>query len=351
MKRFLIGLFGATSIMGGALAQSTVTMYGLIDMGPTYFKGGQGQTQTRLDSGISFGSRLGFRGSEDLGGGLNAIFNLEMPIRADTGEVPGALWGRESWVGLKSSSWGTLTMGRQTDYMVDFGIWYSGGVLAEGAYGFHPGDYDRVSGQRYDNSIKFTSNKVGPVRGGALVAAGEGVTGRSQSAGIMYDEGPVKASLMYTSIDRLVIDPRNQLGINSLNGANLTGPVTTDRVDIVGTGASYRGDKFGMAAMYTHVNLRLPQGNQALSTVEINAKYQVTPRSFVAASAARSSLENNAWKKYYLTYDYLLSKRTDIYVSYTHLKVSDGNRAILTALPASTGATASALRVGFLHRF
>jgi len=351
LKRVLIGVMGAAGLVSSAMAQSTVTVYGLIDLGPTYFKGGPGQKLKRLDSGISFGSRLGFRGSEDLGDGLSAIFNLEMPIRADTGDVPAPLFGREAWLGLRNSSWGTLTLGRQTDYMVDFGIWYSGGMLSEGAYGFHPGDYDRVAGQRYDNSIKFTSNKLGPVRVGALVAAGEGVAGRSQSAGVMYDEGPVKASLMYTSIDKLVIDPRNQIGINSLNGVGLTGPVTTERVDIMGAGAGYRGDKFAVAALYTRVNLRMPLGSQTLATTEINGKYQVTPLSFIAASAAHSGLENNVWNKYYLTYDYLLSKRTDIYVSYTHLKVSDGNRAVLIALPASTGPSASALRVGMLHRF
>jgi outer membrane protein OmpU len=352
MKRVLIGVMCAAGLVSCAMAQSSVTIYGLIDLGPTFYKGG-GVSDKRLDSGISFGSRLGFRGNQDLGGGLNGIFDLEMPINANTGEVPGgaAIWGRESWAGLQSNSLGTLALGRQTDFMVDFGIMYSGGTLSEGAFGFHPGGYDRVAGLRYNSSAKYTSPKLGPLRLGALIADSDGTTGRGKSAGAFYDDGAITGSLIYTSTEKQSIDPRNQLGITRLNGAALAGALTTNQVDVMGVGMGYRTPAYAVRLMHTRVDLKLAAGSPTLSTTEVSGKYQVTPASFVGASLAKSKIESNDFRKYYLTFDYQLSKGNNVYVSYTNLKVSDGNRAIMIALPPSTTSTASALHMGYLYRF
>ena len=353
MKRVVGMVIGAAGLVSGAAAQSSVTVYGAIDLGVTYYKGGA--SDKRIDSGISWGSRLGFRGNEDLGGGLTAIFDLEMPILADVGVVPGAVWGREAWLGVKSSTLGTLTMGRQTDFMCDFQVLYSAATFRLGAYGFHPGDYDRVSGQRYDNSVKWVSPALGPVQLGAMVSLGEVAgstsTRMGKSLGATYRNGPLSASLTYTSTNDQVIDPGAQLGINTLNGVALTGPVTTDRVDILGAGAGYRVGSFWLKALHTRTTLRTATGSPTLKSTDLNGQYDVTPNSFVGAGFAHSSLESNAWKKFVLAYDYQLSKRTDVYVSYVHLKASDGNRATLLALPSSTTDTASTLRVAMRHLF
>ena len=353
MKRYLIALTCAAGLAGTAAAQGSVEVYGLIDLGVTAYKGGA--SQTRVDGGISNGSRLGFRGVEDLGGDLSAIFNLEMPIQADLGVVPGAFWGREAWVGIRSNRWGTLTLGRQTEFMAQFAFLYTGATSNVGAYGFHPGDYDRISGiLRTDNSIKYLTN-VGPLKLGALVSLGESAnsfsTGMTKSVAAVYDEGPLSVALLATSTNDQVLDPRNQLGINTLNGAALTGPVTTERVDVVGLGAAYRFGGLWLKGIHTRVTMRLPSGAKTLPTTDINVKYDLTPSSYVGVGVAHSTFESNNWDKYYLVYDYRLSKRTELYASYTNLKTNDGNRAVLLALPPSTTPTASALRVAILHRF
>ena len=101
---------------GGASAQSQVTVYGIVDAAVAHTSNadaaGNGVTKVSSLSG-SLPSRIGFRGSEDLGGGLSAVFTLESGFNPDTGTAGqgGRLFGRQAWVGLKGS-WGTLQIGR-----------------------------------------------------------------------------------------------------------------------------------------------------------------------------------------------------------------------------------------------
>lgn len=98
-----------------AFAQSNVTVYGVADIGFVREGGGPaGAHANKLTGGVSSGSRLGFRGVEDLGAGLSAIFRLEMGLNNDAGTVAqgGRGFGRESWIGLQGN-FGRLVMGRQ----------------------------------------------------------------------------------------------------------------------------------------------------------------------------------------------------------------------------------------------
>jgi len=107
-------------------AQSSVTLYGVADAGVRYGSGltaayaGSADTSTAVNSGINTTSRFGFRGSEDLGGGLKAIFNLESGINLDTGASANAtkLFDRAAIVGLQGG-WGSVTAGRQTTVLAD----------------------------------------------------------------------------------------------------------------------------------------------------------------------------------------------------------------------------------------
>lgn len=351
MRTLSVALLGAV-MAGGAAAQSSVALYGIIDLGPTWYNGGQ--RQWRLDSGIAYGSRLGFRGTEDLGGGTAAVFDLEMGIAADSGGNT-LSFNRESWMGFRNNRFGTVTLGRQTDFMLDFLTFLSGAPFAEGAYSFHPGDYDRVSGVRYDNSIKFTSSQFGGFRFGAHYALGE-VAGdvhknAGRSFGVQYDNGKVYAAAVYTRTNDQVIDPRAQLGIDTLNGAVLTAPITTRAVEVWGAGAGTRFGPWWIRTLLTRAKLETPGGSPTLPTIDVNTRYDLTPNSFVAAGFAHSKLENHRWKKFFVAYDYALSKRTDLSVTYTRLKANAGDRAVLLALPPSSTNTATAVRFAITHKF
>jgi len=97
-----------------ALAQSNVTIAGRIDMGLQHINTGR-TSDTRMDSGTYTASRLIFRGTEDLGGGLSVLFYLESRFNASTGEQQSAakFWNAGSYLGLSSKDWGTITLGRQ----------------------------------------------------------------------------------------------------------------------------------------------------------------------------------------------------------------------------------------------
>lgn len=113
MKRFfpLIALLG---IWHSVHAESNTTMYGVVDAGIVYDNGNSAGSTTSLKSGNESGSRLGFKGTEALTDGMQALFVLEMGILVNTGasDQGGRLFGRQSYVGL-GGNWGTVTAGRQ----------------------------------------------------------------------------------------------------------------------------------------------------------------------------------------------------------------------------------------------
>ena len=97
-------------------AQSSVTLYGILDAGVTYASNTGGSHVVRFDDGISYGNRWGLKGTEDLGGGLSAVFALESGFKIGTGRLilGGAQFGRQAYVGL-SGRWGTVSFGNQLD--------------------------------------------------------------------------------------------------------------------------------------------------------------------------------------------------------------------------------------------
>jgi len=115
-----LALLGAA---GAAHAQSSVTLYGVIDTSIAWVHGNDGQANNswQMLSGNLQGSRWGLKGAEDLGGGLKAIFQLENGFDPGTGHLNqgGRMFGRQAFVGLQSDQYGTLTLGRQYDPLVD----------------------------------------------------------------------------------------------------------------------------------------------------------------------------------------------------------------------------------------
>src|ERR1700754_1749666 len=102
MKKSLLALGVLGTVAGAAHAKSSVTLYGLIDAGLTYTNNQGGSHNFKMTSGAVNGSRWGLRGSEDLGGGLKAIFTLEdgFSIANGTFGQGGREFGRQAFVGL-----------------------------------------------------------------------------------------------------------------------------------------------------------------------------------------------------------------------------------------------------------
>jgi predicted porin len=164
-----------------ANAQSSVTLYGVIDEGFEMISNvktgpGEGKTLYQLDSTSgALGSRWGMRGSEDLGSGLRAIFVLENGFEINTGKLNqgGDEWGRQAYVGLSSTTYGSVTLGRQYDSVVDFVGPFGIGEQWGGHRAAHPGDLDNLNNSfRTNNSVKYTGTNYNGLTFGGLYSFG-----------------------------------------------------------------------------------------------------------------------------------------------------------------------------------
>ncbi|WP_382324125.1 porin [Hydrogenophaga sp. UC242_50] len=168
MKKHAIALAALGLVSGYASAQSSVTLYGVVDVALERVKGAT--SVTRVTSGQQQGSRWGLRGTEDLGGGLKATFLLESGFNADVGTLGqgGRLFGRQGYVGL-GGNWGTVRLGRQYTPMDDIAS-----IIGTKVYDvvsvvpiIGNGDYNRV-----DNAITYVSPTVRQHRVPAAVQPG-----------------------------------------------------------------------------------------------------------------------------------------------------------------------------------
>ncbi len=176
----------------GANAQSSVTMYGSIDQYLNVMKSSSGTRIVALEDGTSLRSRLGFRGVEDLGGGMSAKFQLEMGFATDSGAPADTAraFDRQSWVGL-ATPYGEFRLGRQNgvvfgrgDY-IDFTSRTLGSVV--NAFG---------TPSRFDNDIAYISPRVGGFMAEAHFALAETTAGFAKQAvyqsGLDYLNGPFR---------------------------------------------------------------------------------------------------------------------------------------------------------------
>ena len=194
MKRIALPL-AATLLTGIAHAQSQVTVYGIAAvevLNVTNVNTGtaaapQLGTDRRIDNSKVTNSRLGFRGTEDLGGGLSAVFGFESAIAIDTGAQANAkFWNRGSFVGLKDTRLGQLTFGRQ--WNLEDGI-MSRYFIGGGYTVFQFSEFGYIS-DLVDNAAKYVSPTLGGFTLQALAAPGEGTSGRTVELGATQVFGP-----------------------------------------------------------------------------------------------------------------------------------------------------------------
>lgn len=315
MKKSLLALavFGAFS--GAASAQTHTTVYGLIDMGLTYSKSDVAATRWGIDSGNWYGSRLGFTGSEDLGGGLSAIYDLESGFSADTGNLGqgGRIFGRHAWVGLKGG-FGTVRLGRSWmptySLLTDVIDPFEDG-MAGAASGFFGRNIFNAIDIRMQNAL-FYSNSIGGLKADLGYSLGEvagDTSANSQiSTAFTYATGPLKAVF----------------GYHDANDATGTGSAKLAFV-----GGTYN---FGPATL--HLGLDKQKTDAAgVTTVDAN---DVLVGVTVPVGAGRilasynrlndRTAANIDMTQYAIGYTHNLSKRTTLYTSYGHVSLNDANR-------------------------
>ena len=356
MKKTLIALAALGAMAGVAHAQSSVTLYGLVD---AYV----GQTSTEITStvaGVSRpklkqnvvngsgqnNSRWGMRGTEDLGGGMKGLFVLEGGFQPDTGASAtvsnqgGSLFGRQAWVGL-SSGFGTVGLGRQypayddlrgaTNMIYDSNFATTGTVWGTGLQ-----DYQN----RSSNSIKYTSPDFAGFSGAISYGLGENKTATTDaesvaSIHVKYANGPLLVGFAHQT-EKQVISTANSLFV-SLAPATVN---STRKYNMVG--ASY---DFGVAKVTAQYNQAKGQTSATASNKdkEVNVGVSVPfGAAAIAAGYSRAKADgsgvgntgSNKGTGVSLLGTYALSKRTNLYTGFLVTKVETANAA--TATKAST---------------
>ena len=353
MKKSLIALSVLAAISGAAQAQSNVTIYGVVDMAFQAESNGAGKKYA-IDSGEQSGSRLGFKGTEDLGGGLKAIFDIEAGILADSGASQGGLtFGRQSWVGL-TGDFGTVKAGRQYtpqfyffDAVDPFDLGFTSGNAGKststgGVFGFLS-----ASAWRVNNSISYQTNDISGFSAMALYSAGNGsaitstttctgeVAGDHTACRAMGLSGQYAAGPLYIGAVYYVQDNTSDASLkSSMVGATYDfgvakaafGYSKDSGVDNSNNSVDQKGYMFGVTV-------------------------PVTPADSILATAARlkDDVAGGNSTQYAIGATHALSKRTNLYGSLS--KVSNDANVNGGGLAASKGASDYLANFGIRHTF
>lgn len=348
MKKSIISIAILGAMSNVAFAQSNVTIYGIVDAGIVSERGGKAGSVTKVTSGVGSASRLGFKGTEDLGGGLNAVFVLESGIKADTGEsdVAGSIANRQSYVGLKSATAGSLTLGRQyTPYyntLSQVADPFAAG-LAGSAKNLFP-----VAGNntRTSNAVVYATPSLNGFTGEASYAVGEqsGDNSASRQMGLSvgYANGPLTARAAYNSRNN---DTTAPTVVNTGMGHNALLAVNYD-FKVAKAFFAYGRDKgvFGST---------LPSKEVDSNEILVGATAPIGAAGTLMASFIRKNdklVSNQDADQWAVGYSHALSKRTSTYVAYA--KIKNKNGALYTVgNNTEPGSGDKAFNVGVKHSF
>lgn len=344
-----------------ALAQtSQVTIYGIVDIGPTYVTSQGGKSNLRMDAGTLQQSRIGFRGTEELGDGYSAFFALENGFNLDDGSMAtsGNLFSRDSRVGLKGG-FGTVSAGRQANATVDAIAPYAASMLAYGPsyLSTHPGDHDRVLNIPTDNSLKYTSPSFAGVTMIAAYGFGEQAGDNKQNslrnAGLSYVNGPLSLGAAYLWSSGSNVSSSALLASSS-NPFGATG--SADVLKSAALGGSYQFENVLLHGNVTQSRFSLAR--QTARTYEIGTRINLSSALVLGSDYSYTDVQRRARLNILtLSAAYYLSKRTNLYVVAANESVSGNNAsgtpltAQLFTMSAASGAHQSALHMGIRHTF
>lgn len=309
MKKSLLLLAMTAAVSGSAFAQSSVSMYGIVDIGVSHESGPNGKV-TRMDSGAASQSRIGFKGTEDLGGGTKAFFQLESGFKADTGAQgeEKSLFNRQSFVGLTNAELGTLTAGRQFDFgyetLRDVADPFAGGFAgrANNVMGYN------MMGESTGNMVKYVSPSIQGLTVGAEYGFGETVgdlsADRILGVTAKYANGPLTAAVAYNTMEvgttgvkakGALVAGSYDFGVAKAHvgfGTNKLEGLIDDRDYLIGVSVPVDGATRLMAS-YVRKTDRMA-AEQDATQIGVGVVRSLSKRTDVYASYARVSNDNGA---------------------------------------------------------
>ena len=329
-----VALAASTFVCANVCAQSNLTIYGVVDEAAAYASNQGGHANTYMRSGSLSASKIGFQGTEELGGDLQALFLLESGFEADTGaqSVAGSLFNRQAYVGLQSHAWGSLTAGRQyTPYYLLVGSLASSNILT-GATGAHPGDFDGLDTTvRVNNSLTYSSPVWRGLQASTQYGFGEAKDGNgagsSFSAAVKYSTSPAEFALGYLKLKNgshaggWSESASGNFGVSAIN----QGYVSADSIQFIAASARYTFGHFMVGANASNVQFQAGSDSTFRDTAVFNtagliAGYQAAPALFLSAgySDTRAAHANDIgdrarYRQLSFEQNYVLSKRTALY--------------------------------------
>lgn len=346
MKKSLLALAALTAFAGVASAQSSVTLFGIVDLNARNVKNGNTSIKTLSQDGIA-SSRLGFRGVEDLGGGLRAGFWIEGAINPDTGTPGGQTWQRRSTLSLMGGfgelrlgrdytptfwnhtvfdPFGTNGVGAQTNLMTVAAAGTAGTILGSGA-----GTLVRAN-----NTVGYFLPAMGGLYGQAMLAAGEGSGTGNKYAGLRlgFAGGPVNVAFAYGKTELT--------SSNDLTGMNLGGSFKMGNFTLFGQWHKYEVDT---PANTDQTNLMIG-GTLAMGAGTLKLTY----------GKASSDVKAREGTQVAVGYVHDLSKRTSLYGTFSKISNEAGARyAVAGTTPAFGGTdnkpSSSGYEIGVRHAF
>ena len=334
MKKSLLALAALTAFAGVASAQSSVTLFGIVDLNARNVKNGTASVKSLSQDGNA-SSRLGFRGVEDLGGGMQAAFHIEGALAPDVGNSGGQTWQRRSTVSLMGG-FGEIRLGR--DYTPTFwnhtvfdvfgtnGVASQTNLMTSWVAPGTTGATTTVLGAgantlvRANNTIGYFLPAMGGVYGQVQVAAAEGTPNGNKYMGarIGYAAGPVNVALA--------------LGNTEVSG--------TRDMKAMNIGASYNAGFMTVMGQYHRYTIDNTSGTDPKQTnIAVGVAVPVGAGT-IKASYGKASADGTAndGSQFGLGYVHDLSKRTALYTHFA--KISNGVGARYAVAAGNTGSPA-----------
>lgn len=362
VKRLKLAVALAASAWASmSYAQSNVTLYGIIDAAIQVGRTG-GTTTTRLDSSGVAPSRWGLQGSEDLGGGLSAVFRLENGFNTNNGTIAGngAEFNREAWVGLRGK-FGQVQLGNNYTPLFTTYVNYSMGELNTLGWGNATNNFAFVPSARTANSVRFVSAPIGGALVRLLYARGTNGTagqppslGDTLSAGVNYVHGNFSADADYLQ-QRFA-----QTAVVTQNS-----PVATGRYYLFAV--SYDWGRVKAAALY-QMHRNATGVTAAVNSTYANPNHDFYEVNFLVRDIAHGTVlvsvgqyrlsagSSGDASSYAVRYDYRLSRRTGLYAGVSEIRNHSAatfsmNDASGAGIPVKAGGNLTAFIAGIVHKF
>jgi len=337
-------------------AQSSVTLFGSVDDGITYVNNVGGKSLVALTDGIQRSNKLGFQGTEDMGGGTKAIFTLVNGFSLNNGAAsPSGSMFKEAWLGLSNSTYGSLTLGRQYDLMSDLVKYFA--CLECGAYVVTNTDADHSNGDYMSNVVKYRTPANHDFGAAAMYAFGSrdsGYTASGRTIGLegSYAHGPFTATLVYLDINGLPFSA-GTMGVPTVLGVNVAKTPSFDLTNdqILAAGASYKIGKVTIDALYSNARLKLHNVTATDQAARFGANYLIAPDALVSLMETFEHFEGQSWWTTSSGFSYFFSKATRAYLDLEYQKSSEAAVASIRRIGPSSTQTQFLVRAGLMHTF